>query len=222
MSRKYEESKAASGEILRMVVPAMAAHNAACHPVSYAVWYEYFSGRNARLRTELDPRLQRGEPVEFKKGDIALFDAETADNLISGGIAKLANEQPLVFRRKLNDYDTAFATLNRRYRETVDDEATVDRHLAEVQSALARTNEQITLLEADKTMVAADLQKVQHERDELVKYQTALATKLADTRAELSRLYNDNLQLQRELKELSDRLTEEIESRVRQATASAP
>ncbi len=66
---KYEDSKAASGEILRMVIPAMAAHNAACHPVSYAVWYEYFSARNARLRAELDPRLQRGDILE--EGDIA-------------------------------------------------------------------------------------------------------------------------------------------------------
>ncbi|MCG3200343.1 MAG: Diguanylate cyclase VdcA [Gammaproteobacteria bacterium] len=69
MTRKYEETKAASGEILRMVVPAMAGHNAACHPISYTVWYEYFSGRNPRLRAELDPRLQRGEILE--EGDIA-------------------------------------------------------------------------------------------------------------------------------------------------------
>jgi hypothetical protein len=166
-------------------------------------------------------RLQRGGPVEFKKGDTAIFDSETANSLL-GGIAKLAEGQPRIFRRKLNNYDNAFAALNRRFRETADAELTVTRHMAEIQSALARTNEQITLLEGDKTMLAADLGKVEHERDELAKYQSTLQSKLAETRAELSRLYNSNLQLHRELKELSDRLTEEIEGRVRQATASSP
>lgn len=168
------------------------------------------------------PRLQRGGPVEFKKGDTAVFDSETANTLLSSGTAKLAEGQPRIFRRKLNNYDNAFASLNRRFRETNDAEVTVTRHMAEIQAALARTNEQITLLEADKTMLAVDLDKVAHERDELAKYQSTLRTKLAETRAELSRLYNANLQLQRELKEVSDRLTEEIEARVRQATASSP
>ncbi|MEX2026607.1 MAG: hypothetical protein WEH44_04890 [Pirellulaceae bacterium] len=168
------------------------------------------------------PRLQRGGPVEFKKGETAIFDSETANTLLNNGTAKLAEGQPRIFRRKLNNYDNAFASLNRRFRETNDAEVTVTRHMAEIQAALARTNEQITLLEADKTMLAVDLDKVAHERDELAKYQSTLQTKLAETRAELSRLYNANLQLQRELKEVSDRLTEEIEGRVRQATASSP
>ncbi len=170
------------------------------------------------------PRLQRGGPVEFKKGDTATFDSETAGALLAGAdpIAKLAAGQPRIFRRKLNDYETAFASLNRRLRETLDAQVTVDRHLAEVQSALTRTNEQIALLESDKTMLLADVGKVQHERDELAKYRTALQGKLTETRAELSRLYNSNLQLQREIKEVSDRLSEEIEGRVSRATASSP
>ncbi|HUE71951.1 MAG TPA: hypothetical protein VMP01_13780 [Pirellulaceae bacterium] len=168
------------------------------------------------------PRLQRGGPVEFKKGETAIFDSETANTLLNNGIAKLAEGQPRIFRRKLNNYDNAFSSLNRRFRETNDAEVTVTRHMAEIQAALARTDEQITLLEADKAMLAVDLDKVAHERDELAKYQSTLQAKLAETRAELSRLYNANLQLQRELKEVSDRLTEEIEARVRQATASSP
>jgi hypothetical protein len=168
------------------------------------------------------PRLQRGGPVEFKKGETALFDSETANTLIGTNVAKLAEGQPLIFRRLLNNYDNAFANLNRRFRETAEAQAVAERHLAEIQAALGKATEQIAVLEADKAMLTADLGKVEHERTELAKYQTALASKLAETRGELSRLYNSNLQLQRQLKETSDRLTEEIESRVRQATASSP
>ena len=168
------------------------------------------------------PRLQRGGPVEFKKGDTGLFDSETANGLINGGVAKLAEGQPRIFRRKLNSYDSSFASLDRALKETAEAEARVVRHQAEIDAALARANEQIALLETDKTMVSADATKVGHERDELAKYRTSLQNKLAETRAELSRLYNSNLELQRELAEVSARLTEEIESRVREATAAAP
>jgi diguanylate cyclase len=77
MSRKYTESKEASGEILRMIVPAMAGHKAAYHPVSYAVWYEYLSGINGRLRAELAPRLEGGAILDEE--DVAqLFDRHVA------------------------------------------------------------------------------------------------------------------------------------------------
>jgi len=41
---KYPHSKEESSEYLRLALPLMARQDAALHPVSYAVWYEYVSG----------------------------------------------------------------------------------------------------------------------------------------------------------------------------------
>jgi hypothetical protein len=167
-------------------------------------------------------RLQRNEPVKFKKGDTALFDSETANSMIDNGIAKLGEGQTRTFRRQLNKYENAFATISRRIRETLAEQARVERHLAELQTANEQALEQIKLQEAEKAMLLADVAKVKFEGVEVGKYRDALQNKLAETRSELSRLYNANLQLGKELKALSDRLTDEIEVRTREATAAAP
>ncbi|MGE0384636.1 MAG: GGDEF domain-containing protein [Gammaproteobacteria bacterium] len=51
---RYLESRAQSSEILRLVLPAMARHEAAYHPLSYTIWYEYVAGLNPDLKRVLD------------------------------------------------------------------------------------------------------------------------------------------------------------------------
>lgn len=166
-------------------------------------------------------RLQRGGPVEFKKGEVAIFDSQTANTLISGGIATLGEGQARIYRRQLNDYENAFATISRRHREVAAEIARADQHLAELQGALAKANEQIRIQEAEKAMLEADVAKVTYEGKEVGKYRDALAAKVQETRTELSRLYSFNKKLRDDLKATSDRLTEEIDRRTREATAAA-
>ena len=65
---KYQHSKEESAEYLRRALPLMSSQNAALHPVSYAVWYEYVAGMNNALMAATDSLLKDGawqavEPV---------------------------------------------------------------------------------------------------------------------------------------------------------------
>jgi diguanylate cyclase len=64
MAMKYCDTKESSGEILRMALALMAKHNAAYHPTSYTLWYEYVAGCNAELKQALDEHLAAGKPLD--------------------------------------------------------------------------------------------------------------------------------------------------------------
>jgi diguanylate cyclase len=64
---KYRETKAQSGEILRLIIPLMAKFEAPFHPPSYAVWYEYLTGVNPALKQVLDPLVNNPASVDTKK-----------------------------------------------------------------------------------------------------------------------------------------------------------
>ncbi len=55
---RYQDSAERCSEFLRLAVPLMSRQIAGVHPVSYAVWYEYVSGRCAPLNQQIDA-LQR-------------------------------------------------------------------------------------------------------------------------------------------------------------------
>ena len=55
---KYQESKEQSAEIVRRVLALMGQHDAAFHPLNFAVWYEYVAGINSRLTQALNLALQ--------------------------------------------------------------------------------------------------------------------------------------------------------------------
>lgn len=60
---RYKETKEQSAELLRKVLAIMGQHDAAFNPVSFAIWYEFAAGTNARLTkaieqaTQTEPRL---------------------------------------------------------------------------------------------------------------------------------------------------------------------
>lgn len=55
---RYKESKEQSAELLRQVLALMGQHDAAFNPVSFAVWYEFAAGINARLAQALKSAMQ--------------------------------------------------------------------------------------------------------------------------------------------------------------------
>ena len=64
---KYLDSKESSAELLRLMLPMMAQHPAAFHPVSYALWYEYVAGGNRLLMEGIDAALKAGETFNEEK-----------------------------------------------------------------------------------------------------------------------------------------------------------
>lgn len=76
--RKYVDSREASGELLRLVIARMAQHPAGCHPASYALWYEYFAGRNPALKEAVDGAIAEGQPLDNETVH-ALFTRFVAD-----------------------------------------------------------------------------------------------------------------------------------------------
>ena len=55
---RYKETKEQSAELLRKVLALMGQHDAAFHPVSFAVWYEFAAGTNTRLTHAIERALQ--------------------------------------------------------------------------------------------------------------------------------------------------------------------
>ena len=81
---KYQHNKEESAEYLRRALPLMANQDAALHPVSYAVWYEYVSGINTALIDAADALLAK--QTTLSEHDITLlFERYIAD--ISGDAA---------------------------------------------------------------------------------------------------------------------------------------
>lgn len=61
MKNRYKQGKAASAEILRLLLQKMAAHPAAFNPVTYALWYEYITGINSPLSKTMNELLADGQ-----------------------------------------------------------------------------------------------------------------------------------------------------------------
>jgi hypothetical protein len=153
--------------------------------------------------------------VKFAPNDTAIFDSKTADDLANTNIVE---RQGLVYRRKLNDYEKAFQVISRMLYVLRGKTATVVRDTATVTAARDKANEQIKLEEAQQVLLKADLEKVVYERDEMKKYADAVAARVKEQRAEMSRLYLSNKALYKQIQEQNQLLTDEVERQQRAAT----
>jgi diguanylate cyclase len=64
---EYDESPERSGEITRMVLPALAKMGLSVNPINYSLLYEYYLGNNEPLRNILDPYIELKEDLEPKQ-----------------------------------------------------------------------------------------------------------------------------------------------------------
>lgn len=62
----YQDSVEKSAEYLRLALPWMVKQQAAVHPISYAIWYEYVAERNAALKAAIDDYLTNGRVLDEK------------------------------------------------------------------------------------------------------------------------------------------------------------
>ncbi len=89
--QRYAETREASGELLRMILPLLAKQKAGFHPVSYALWYEYAAGINPALKVDVDKLLSCG----------AQLDDNTVSMLYEQHIAKRDDAVSLQLRAEL-------------------------------------------------------------------------------------------------------------------------
>ena len=60
----YQDSVEKSAEYLRLALPWMVKQQAAPHPISYAIWYEYVAERNSALKAAIDDYLTNGRVLD--------------------------------------------------------------------------------------------------------------------------------------------------------------
>jgi diguanylate cyclase len=94
---KYQHTKEESAEYLRLALPRMTQQNAALHPISYALWYEYVSGINHALINATDSVLAKGVPLG--EDDVkTLFERHVSDmnsesaTTIATGLQRIIND----------------------------------------------------------------------------------------------------------------------------------
>ena len=100
---KYHDSVEKSAEYLRLALPLMAKQQAAVHPVSYAIWYEYVAGSNSALKAAIDEYLKNGAALD-EKATYEIFQKHVAD--MNQQVAQRLSEG---FEKAMTDMSTSAA-----------------------------------------------------------------------------------------------------------------
>ena len=74
----YTEGKNKAGEYLRLALGYIAKHNLPANPVNYTVWYDYVSGRNAKMKRTIDHWFNSKIPLNNSKVE-GLYQKYVAD-----------------------------------------------------------------------------------------------------------------------------------------------
>jgi diguanylate cyclase len=125
---RYKQSRERSGELLRLIIPTMAKHQASFHPLSYAVWYEYLAGINAELTRSLDremgqtPSLDDPAIERLYRSCIEGQQRAAFDRLKAGfdGIMKELADYATQFGSQASRYDESLGDFGRRLGEDPD------------------------------------------------------------------------------------------------------
>ena len=173
---KYPHSKEESSEYLRLALPLMARQDAALHPVSYAVWYEYVSGINHTLTIATDTLLAKGVPLA--EDDIKmLFERHVADvcneaaSAIVAGFHQVLGDISQSTEVAAKEADVFGATLQRITQGGTNPEATLD-----MQALLDGTQAMQASVATLKTQLSASQQEIERLREEVNRARDASLT----------------------------------------------
>ncbi len=143
--------------------------------------------------------LRHGGPVSFEKGDIALFDNATAQQLIQGGKAEATSRGP-VYVRALRDYDQQLHNLQLAFDHLRDHMSVVNRDTEAINATLTKAEAQIAARTREKVELNQDMAQFATELERLTKYRQQLETHWNGLRKELSRLFQENNRLHEQVK----------------------
>jgi len=172
MRNRYTEDKAASAEIMRLVLQKMPAHPAAFNPTTYAVWYEYLTGINPPLNISLTEMLDGGQLLT----DDAIY------SLYCRHIADGNPDAENFFKKSMQEM---LGNLG-RFAEVTDGEA--GKYNAELQKHGETLSREISA-DALKGLVSNIAQETQSMRSSV----DSLQDKLHDSKSEVERLQQELL-----------------------------
>ena len=141
--------------------------------------------------------------AEFKTDDIGIFPPEDANRLIGEGVCELVER---IYVRELHNYHFAFRAALQQLIRLGREQRNVERNISAITESDGRVAQQITVREQELQKVQEDLGKYQVELDKITAYAALLDRQKAERMSELSKLYQANLQLAEELKQLTERI----------------
>lgn len=191
---RYPDSMARSAEYLRLALPLMTKQRAALHPISYAVWYEFVSGRNLPLikavqeRTRSGALLDEDDTASIYRQHVAepVLDREDARR-VSEGLSRVldnmastaaeAGDRTARFDQSLLEWSRQLldeSALNAQAREQLQTLLGDTREMRQAMTALQQR------LDASQSEIAALREEVSQARSEaLVDALTGLANRRA-------------------------------------------
>ena len=150
--------------------------------------------------------------VQFNVGDIALFDAVTAQELITQGIAE---EVERIYIRQLRDYEFLFHKMYRQLTIVEDKIAVTTQDIARLEAATSKTLELVSYREDEVAKLRDDKTGFEHERQEITRYHEALDGQYRATLQQLSTLYRESLALAEQINAESQFVEEIVNARTR-------
>jgi diguanylate cyclase len=171
---RYKETRDQTAELLRLILPLMARHNAGFHPLSYAVWYEYLANINPRLREAVDARLEGRarltdqDMVELFNGYVAQWDIESSARMQAGiqqlveevqDVAGKAGQEVALFGDELGGYqrqlrgDMDSAALTGVVNSLIDDAGRVRDRTKLFQAHLRKSSQEVERLRGELELV---------------------------------------------------------------------
>src|ERR1700675_2737688 len=176
---RYPETLERSAEYLRLALGLMSKHEAALNPITFAVWYEYASGRNAELKREVDAIASSGEKL----------DEVTTRRLHRTYIAEL-DEQTIA---RLNaEFQRLLAEVSESAARTGDDASEFGTRLEELGRELSN-DLSVPLLNERVNGVLRDTRKIQGSITTLTHRLEASQSEIAHLRHELVRVREEAL-----------------------------
>ncbi|MEF8753966.1 MAG: GGDEF domain-containing protein [Accumulibacter sp.] len=158
---KYRHSPAQSTEYLRLALKHMTQHDAGMHPTNYTVWYEYVSGTNPALRSELDSLLKGGGRLS----------EQTLDGLHTRHISELDAKTAL----RLGDSVAQLVSHVSESTAAAGDEA------ARFGNSLARWNEELIAPASGSDALASGVADILRGTQQMQQAITTLKTRLAES-----------------------------------------
>jgi diguanylate cyclase len=178
---KYSDSIDRSSELLRLALPLMSKQLAARHPISYAVWYEFVSGRTMELNAELetltaqDRKLDEEQTLALYRKHVLGIDESTAarvkaelERLLAQIVASAAQsgEQAAAYGRTLEQWSEELAGGDQNPAQLL-------TRIASVLEDTRQTRASVGNLEA---VLAESRAEVEELREELQRVRTEAAT----------------------------------------------
>jgi hypothetical protein len=153
----------------------------------------------------------------FKPGDVALFDPQTAAELVDTKMVAVYDidrkDKGKVFVRELQDFAQMFRESVRQRSELLAEIADIAAQANRLDAAQTEVLADVEAITKEREGLKKDLAKFQAERDAATAYVAALGKRNEELRADLSKTFRDNIRMAAQLDEMNHRLLEEINRR---------